>query len=93
MFSRLVFKTEVAGWRWCQLHFPEYVGIESVVALAYSHDHSLLPTVKEVEVVPLNALPQGCSDEGLLFLEDDAVVLLSSFGHKFGVSKSVSCQK
>ena len=37
-----------------------------------------------MEEVELNALPQGFSDEGLLFLEDDAVVLLSSFGSKFG---------
>ena len=36
-----------------------------------SHDHNLLPPVEEVEVIPLSALPQGCSDEGLLFLEDD----------------------
>ena len=31
----------------------------------------------------LSALPQGCSDEGLLFLEGDTVVLLSSFGSTF----------
>ena len=37
----------------------------------------MLPQVKEVEVVPLSALPQGCSDEGLLFLEGDTVVLLA----------------
>ena len=41
-------------------------------------------SVKEVEVTPLGALPQGCSDEGLLSLEGYAVVLLSSFGSKFG---------
>ena len=38
-----------------------------------------------MEVIPLGALPQGCSDEGLLFLEGDTVILLSSFGSKFGV--------
>ena len=27
-----------------------------------------------MEVIPLSALPQGCSDEGLLFLEGDTVV-------------------
>ena len=31
-----------------------------------------------------SALPQGCSDEGLLFLEGDTVVLLSSVGSTFG---------
>ena len=29
-----VLKTAVAGWRWCQLHFPEHLGVESVVARA-----------------------------------------------------------
>ena len=48
------------------------------------YDHDLLPPVKEVGVIPLSALPQGFSDEGLLFLEGDTVVLLSSFGSKFG---------
>ena len=48
------------------------------------HDHNLLPPVEEVEVVPLSALPQGCSDEGLLFLEGDTVVFLSSSDTKFG---------
>ena len=48
------------------------------------HDHNLLQPVKEVKVPLLSALPQGCSDEGLLFLEADTVVLLSSFGSKFG---------
>ena len=33
--------------------FPEHVGIESVVACAPSHDHNLLPPVKEVGVIPL----------------------------------------
>ena len=83
MFGRLVFKAAAAGCRWCQLHFPEHVGIESVVARAYSHDHSLLPPLKEVEVIPLSALPRGCSDEGLLFLQGDTVVLLSSFGSRW----------
>ena len=36
------------------------------------------------EVLPLSALPQGRSDEGLLFLEGDTAILLSSFGSKFG---------
>ena len=45
------------------------MGIELVVAPAQSHDHNLLPPVKKVEVIPLSAMPQGCSDEGLLFLE------------------------
>ena len=48
------------------------------------NDHNLLQPVKEVEVTPLSALPQGCSDERLPFLEGDTVVLLSSFGSKFG---------
>ena len=34
-------------------------------------------------VIHLSALPQGCSDEGLLFSESD-IVLLFSFGSKFG---------
>ena len=60
------------------------MGIESVVSRAWSRDHNLLPPVKGVEVILLSALPQGCSDEGLLFLEGDTVVLLSSFGSRFG---------
>ena len=41
MLSRLVFKTAVAGWWWCQLHFSVHKGVESVVALAYSNDHKI----------------------------------------------------
>ena len=48
-----------------------------------SLDRNLLPPVEEAEIVPLSALPQGCSDEGLLFSESD-IVLLFSFGSKFG---------
>ena len=33
--------------------------------------------VKEVDVVPLSVLPQGCFDEGLFLLEGDTVVMLS----------------
>ena len=33
--------------------------------------------IKEVDIVPLSVLPQGCSDEGLFLLEGDTVVLLS----------------
>ena len=44
----------------------------------------MLPPVKELEVLTLTALPQGCSDEGLLVLESDTVVLPSSFGSKSG---------
>ena len=85
MFGHLVFKTAVAGWWWCQLHFPGHVGIESVVASAWSHDHNLLPRSRKWKlVVLLSALPQGCSAEGLLLLEGDTVVLLSSFGSMFG---------
>ena len=72
---------------------PKDDSVESVVARVCSLDRNLLPPVEEAEIVPLSALPQGCSDEGLLFLEGDIVVLLSSFGPRFGVSKSVSCQK
>ena len=35
-------------------------------------------------IIPLSALPLGFSNEDLLFLEDDTVVLLSSFGSKCG---------
>ena len=65
--------------------FPGHVGIESVVASAWSHDHNLLPRSRKWKlVVLLSALPQGCSAEGLLLLEGDTVVLLSSFGSMFG---------
>ena len=37
----------------------------------------MLPPVKEVKVIPLSALSQGYSDEGLLFLEGDTVVSLA----------------
>ena len=52
-FGRLVFKTAVASWRLCRLHFPEhvFVGIETVVSRAKSHDGNLLPPVKEEEQV------------------------------------------
>ena len=51
--------------------FFKHVDIESVVARVLSHNHNLLLPVKEVEVIPLGTLPQGCSDEGLPFLECD----------------------
>ena len=46
----------------------------SVVARVLSHDHNLLPPVKEVDVIPLGTLPQDCcSDQDLLFYEKERV--------------------
>ena len=61
------------------------MGIESAVARAQSDDLKLLPPVKEVEVTPLSVLPWGCSDRVISSWKvTRTVVLLSSFGCKFG---------
>ena len=64
--------------------------IQSVVARVLSHNHNLLLPVKEVEVIPLGTLPQGCSDEGLPWKARLHVVMLSSFGLSLASSSAFS---